>query len=66
MKLTVRQVEALRKRWRECPPLDRIMAARIGYRPPVEIVDLPDGAFAAAKAANDDMFKDPARFFAKK
>jgi hypothetical protein len=40
-----------------------MMAAQIGYRPPVEIVDLPEGAFAAAKAADDAMFANPSRFF---
>jgi hypothetical protein len=59
----VPQVVALRKRWLQCPPLDRSIAAYIGYKPPVEITDLPEGSFAQAKAANDDWFRDPARFF---
>jgi hypothetical protein len=67
LRLTARQVEALRKRWRQCPPLDLLIANGYGgghaYRPPVEIIDMPDGSFAQAKAANDDWYADPARFF---
>ena len=52
--------------WAECPPVRWAVAAQIGYkRPDREPVDLPDGSFEKAKAATDDLFKDPARFFGK-
>lgn len=32
--MTVRRLAALRKRWVDCPPADRLMAAYVGYKPP--------------------------------
>jgi hypothetical protein len=66
LSLTVRQIDALRYRWRyHCPPPAISLAIIARWRPPLELTELPDGSFAEAKAANDDWFKDPSRFFAE-
>jgi hypothetical protein len=31
--MTLERIDALRERWRECPPVDRSSAAAIGYKP---------------------------------
>lgn len=63
LRLTWRQVDALRKRWQQCPPIDRSLAALIRYRPPVEFNDLPEGGFEEARQEHADWFANPSRFF---
>ena len=36
MSRTLEQLAALRRRWHQCPPADRLLAAFVGYKAPLE------------------------------
>jgi len=52
----------LREHWRLWPPLHKLAAAWVGYKPPAK--EGPPITYADAAAPTDAWFKDPARFFA--
>lgn len=60
--LTFDEVERLFEYWQTYPPVRDLVAAAVGYKPPVSS-DLPPDSFERAKAATESWFTNPGRFF---
>lgn len=59
--LHLERLNTLREHWRQNPPLHRLIAGFLGYKPPPREGEDADYETIAAETA--DWFKDPARFF---
>lgn len=60
--MTFERLRKLRDHQRLWPPLHKLAAAWVGYKPPAK--EGPPITYAEAAAPTDTWFKDPARFFA--
>jgi len=59
--MTLPEFFAQMKYWRKHPPMHKLLAAYVKYKPPAE--ETP-GDYKAAAAPTAEWFADPARFFA--